>query len=106
MLDEFHLQPAGCVPRDLHAQLSREIGRVVKGHDPAEPWNQPLQELEALPREFRRPAEGARESPARLPEALDEAAADWLINGGEHNGDGLASPSDHARNAGTQRIAQ
>src|SRR6266851_4077901 len=106
MLDEFHLQPAGCVPRDLHAQLSREIGRVVKGHDPAEPWNHLLQELEALPREFRRPAEGARESPARLPEALDEAAGDWIITGVEHNGDSLGSPFDHERNPGTQRIDQ
>ncbi len=106
MLDELHLQLAGCVPRALYVLLRYVIDWIVKRHHPAEPRNYLLQKLEALRREFRAPVVGARESPSGLPEALDEAERDWIATDVEHNGDSLCSPLDHERDRGGHRIDQ
>src|SRR5438128_8654126 len=89
MLDELDLQLAGRIPRELHVPRRDAIVPIVKHHDPAEPRNHLLQKLEALGREIRKPPVDARESPARLPEALDEAKRDWIRPGVEHDGNRL-----------------
>src|SRR2546425_8648168 len=105
MLDELHLQLAGCVPRLLHAPLSDGIVRIVEDHYPAEPRNHLLQKLEALRLETRtKRAVDAREPPARLPEALGEGEGNRISPGVEHNRDRLCSPLDRKRHRGADRI--
>src|SRR6266481_4644370 len=106
MLDELHLQLAGCVPRGLRAPLCDEIVRIVKHHHPAEPRNHLLQNLQALRGEIRKPAVDARESPSGLPEALDEAQGDRITTGVEHNGHSLCSSLDRKRDRAAHRKDQ
>src|SRR3984893_11458337 len=106
MLDELHLQLAGRIPRELYVPLSGAIVRIVKHHDPPEPRNHLLQKLEALGREIRKPPVDARESPARLPEALDEAKRDWISPGVEHDGNRLRSLLDGKRHRAADCVDQ
>src|SRR5882724_5864412 len=107
MLDELHLQLAGCVPRLLHAPLSDRIAGIVEHHDSAEPRDHLLQKLEALRRETRvKRAVDAREPPSTLPEALDKAKGDGITTGVEHNRDSLGSALDRERGRGAYRIDQ
>ena len=91
-LDELQLELAGCIARDLHGLLSAGVVRAVERHDPAEPRNHLLQQLEALRREGRDLAVDARETSAGLPEALDETDGYRIGPGIEHDWDALRSP--------------